>query len=112
MAIDCDLIPILYAQDYGVNVAVLATDRHPQIKSMMKNKYPTVDHQFDVWHMAKSITKQLNAASKRRECEDLRPWIKSITNHFWWASDTCGGSTVQLKVNCVQKNILFIDMRC
>ena len=69
----------------------------------MKNKYPTVDHQFDVWHMAKSITKQVNTASKRRDCENFRPRIKSITNPFWWASDTCGGSTGQLKVIVYKK---------
>ena len=43
-------------QGKGAHVKVVATDRHVSIKSDMKKKYPDVNHQFDVWHLAKSIT--------------------------------------------------------
>ena len=46
-------------QGNGAQVKVLATDRHVSIKSDMKKNYPNVDHQFDVWHLAKSVTKKL-----------------------------------------------------
>ena len=39
-------------------VKVVATDRHVSIKSDMKRIYPDVDHQFDVWHLEKSVTKR------------------------------------------------------
>ena len=62
----------------------------------MKNKFPEICHQFDVWHLAKSVSKKLVAASKRKDCQDLGQWIKAITNHFWWCADTCNGSVVQI----------------
>ena len=40
-------------QGKGAKVKVVATDRHGSIKSDMKRNYPDIDHQFDVWHLAK-----------------------------------------------------------
>ena len=31
----------------------------------------------------------MNTASKEASCNDLRPWIKSIALHFWWARSSC-----------------------
>lgn len=50
---------------------VVATDRHVSIKSDMKRIYPDVDHQFDVWHLAKSVTKKLTEKAKKKDCSDL-----------------------------------------
>lgn len=82
-----------------MKIATLATDRHPQITKFLREDHPTISHQFDVWHMAKGITKKLSAAAKRKECHDLLPWVKSVSNHFWWCADTCNGSATQLKVH-------------
>ena len=49
----------------------VATDRHVSIKSDMKRIYPDVDHQFDVWHSAKSVTKKLTEKAKKKDCSDL-----------------------------------------
>ncbi|XP_064641344.1 uncharacterized protein LOC135496133 [Lineus longissimus] len=38
-----------------ITVGVLATDRHPQISKMMRTNYKEINHQYDVWHFAKSI---------------------------------------------------------
>lgn len=51
-------------QGKGAKVKVVATDRHVSIKSDMKRNYPDVDHQFDVWHLAKSVTKKLTEKAK------------------------------------------------
>ena len=40
----------------GVTITSVATDRHTGIAFLMKKEYSFVDHQYDVWHMAKSIT--------------------------------------------------------
>ena len=50
---------------------VVATDRHVSIKSDMKRIYPDVDHQFDVWHLAKIVTKKLTEKAKKKDCSDL-----------------------------------------
>ena len=30
-------------------------------------------------------------------CEELKPWIKSVCNHFWWACATCENDEALLK---------------
>ena len=49
----------------GAKVKVVATDGHVSIKSDMKRIYTDVDHQFDVWHLAKSVTKKLTEKAKK-----------------------------------------------
>lgn len=75
-----------------INVSVVATDRHIGIASLCKKQYPYIDHQFDIWHVAKSIVKKLTKSAKKKGCEDLFPWIKSICNHLWWACQTSKGN--------------------
>ena len=55
-------------QDKGAKVKVVATDRHVSIKSDIKRNYPDIDHQYDVWHLAK-----LNEKAKKKDCGDLSP---------------------------------------
>lgn len=45
-------------QGKGAKVKVVATDRHVSIKSDMNRIYSDVDHQFDVWHLEKSVIKK------------------------------------------------------
>ena len=40
-----------------VNISTIATDRHTGVASLMKTDYPHIDQQYDVWHLAKSVTK-------------------------------------------------------
>ena len=42
----------------GVEITSVATDRHTGVASLMKKEYPFIDHQYDVWHLAKSVTKK------------------------------------------------------
>ena len=80
-----------YLLDLGFRVKVLATDRHVQIRSAMNKQYSDVNHQFDVWHLAKNLKKKLLQKTKTKGCEDLAPWIKSISNHLWWCAGKCVG---------------------
>ena len=73
----------------GIKVDIISTDRHPQIKKDMRVNHAEIDHQFDPWHLAKSVTKKLSAASKKAGCSDLAPWIPSIINHLWWCAESC-----------------------
>uniref|UniRef100_A0A8C5GYH7 Uncharacterized protein n=1 Tax=Gouania willdenowi TaxID=441366 RepID=A0A8C5GYH7_GOUWI len=72
--------------DSGVCVDVVTTDRHPSIRKIMRESYPNLRHQFDPWHVAKGII-----SSKKKENQDLQPWVKSLGNHFWWSCSACGG---------------------
>ena len=79
----------LLARD--VQILSIATDRHRGVGALMKQEYPFIEHQFDVWHLAKSVVKKLTQKGKQKHCEQLLPWIQSISNHLWWSAQTCNG---------------------
>ena len=63
--------------------------RHLQVAAVMRAEKVHIKHRFDPWHLAKSVRKDLAAASKERECCDLLPWTASAVNHLWYAV-VCG----------------------
>ena len=77
--------------DQGVDIISVATDRHTGVASLMKKCYPHIEHQYDVWHMAKNVTKKLTKKAKAKHCGQLFPWIQSISNHLWWSAQSCKG---------------------
>lgn len=83
--------------DNRVQVSTISTDRHTQIVKEMKVNHSDISHEFDPWHVAKSVSKKLTAEAKRKECEDLGAWIPSIINHLWWSAQTCEENAVLLK---------------
>ena len=80
----------------GVNITRVATDRHVSIASCMSKDYPHITHQYDVWHLSKWVVKKLTNKAKQKGCEELAPWIQSISNHLWWSAATCDGSVQML----------------
>ena len=80
-----------YLLDRDVSIDTIATDRHRGVGTLMKSYYPCINHQCDVWHLAKSVVKQLTQKGKQRKCEQLLPWMQSISNHLSWAVQTCNG---------------------
>ena len=36
------------------------------------------------------VPKKLEQAAKKKECQPIRPWIKSTVNHMYWIAATCG----------------------
>ena len=87
------------ALNSGIPVGVVGTGRHTDIKALMKSEYKDlgVEHQVDVWHLTKNIKSKLVTKAKKKECRDLSPWIKSVTNHMWWSAMTCDGNPQLLK---------------
>ena len=77
-----------YLLERNVSINTIATDRHRGVGALMKIY---ITHQYDVWHMAKSMVKQVTQKGKLKHCEWLLPWIQSISNHLWWAAQTCNG---------------------
>jgi hypothetical protein len=49
--------------DEGFVIEVMATDRHVTIRSIMGKEFKCTNHQFDVWHLAKNIKKQVSSKS-------------------------------------------------
>ena len=86
-----------FLEETDVNVACLTTDRHISIRKYMREDRSIILHQFDIWHVSKSVKKKLTKAAKKKGCNELSGWIKSIINHFWWSCCTCNGNTQLLK---------------
>ena len=63
----------------------------------MKTCQTNIQHQFDIWHIGKNVKKKLLSYSHKKECEELKPWIKAINNHFWWCCASCHGNVINLK---------------
>ncbi|KAL0966167.1 hypothetical protein UPYG_G00291830 [Umbra pygmaea] len=72
----------------GVNLDCIVTDRHPQVQKFLRER--NITHYYGVWHMAKGISKRLEAISKLKDCKKLKKWMKSINNHIYWIA---AGST-------------------
>jgi hypothetical protein len=70
----------------------------------MRTKDPQIEHQYDVWHFAKVVTKRLVARGKQKNCEEFLPWMHCITNPIWWSAASCGGN-----VDLLKDKWLFID---
>ncbi|XP_051988843.1 uncharacterized protein LOC127648291 [Xyrauchen texanus] len=77
--------------DKGIKVDVVATDRSPSIRKLMRVDYPFIRHEFDIWHVVKGLLKKLLSLSRYMYNRDLQPWIKCICNHLWYSCATCGG---------------------
>ncbi|XP_063967630.1 uncharacterized protein LOC135157074 [Lytechinus pictus] len=81
----------------SLDVSVFATDRHASIAKMMREVFPQVCHQYDIWHVTKSIKKKLIEKAKQKDNEVLWPWTRSITNHLWWSTENCDEDEVMLR---------------
>lgn len=48
-----------FLEQNGVEVAVLVTDRHVQIKCYLRREKSSIRHEFDVWHVVKGTLQPL-----------------------------------------------------
>ncbi|XP_051950019.1 uncharacterized protein LOC127620809 isoform X2 [Xyrauchen texanus] len=69
-----------------LHLATLITDRHRQVAKWVREELSPegTRHYFDVCHIAKSLGKALDAASK--ECDQLQLWRPAIVNHLYWTA--------------------------
>jgi len=81
----------------GLKIDSLTTDQHLQIRKYLREEYPDVCHQYDIWHKSKNIRKKLEKVAKKKAFQDLQPWLKSIINHFWWSCANCEGDVDKLR---------------
>ena len=84
-------------EDDRVQIDRIATDRHVSISSFMNKERSQINHQYDVWHLSKWVVKKLTSKAQQKGCEELMPWIQSISNHLWWCAATCDGNVVLLR---------------
>ena len=71
-----------------LEIPVFVSDRHRGIAKWLRESHPTITHYFDQWHIAKSVVKQMLAASKKKGCERIAKWITAVKHHIYWCSTT------------------------
>ena len=54
---------------HHVNIRYVATERHPQVSKYMRTQRPTTDHQYEVFHTAKGVTKELTRLLNTRDTD-------------------------------------------
>lgn len=74
----------------GIRIKVVCTEQDLSIKKLMKDDYSFLKHQFDIWHVAKSIGNKIAAASQKGRCAQLSKWVTATKNHLRWAANACG----------------------
>ena len=62
----------------NVTVSFLTADQHQQVRTYIKKDKPNINHQFDIWHVVKSIKRKLAAEAKKSKCQDLDFRVESI----------------------------------
>uniref|UniRef100_A0A3B3CW11 Uncharacterized LOC112158213 n=1 Tax=Oryzias melastigma TaxID=30732 RepID=A0A3B3CW11_ORYME len=95
----------------GLDIDVIITDRHVQLRKWIRENLPDVQHLLDVWHVAKGFRKKLVALSKEKDCTDLKQWIDSIINHLYWSvmsTDSAEPNLVEAKWTSVLNHIVNI----
>nr|XP_014347367.1 PREDICTED: uncharacterized protein LOC102352328 [Latimeria chalumnae] len=80
-----------FLSEKGIDVADFTSDRHPQIRKYTRENKPGVTHWFDVWHVAKGLTKKISKAGNKSGFQILKWWSHSISNHMYWCTSTSGG---------------------
>ena len=78
----------------GMNVTLCATDRHVQIRKLHREKYlpQGILHEFDVYHLANTVRKELKTKVSKKKYNSLQKWQRSVINHLWWSAATCDGN--------------------
>ena len=56
-----------FCKNNDIAVNILTTDQHTQIRKFIMEKYPSILHQFDVWHRAKKLRKKLTQVAMKKE---------------------------------------------
>ncbi|XP_077107353.1 uncharacterized protein LOC143765020 [Ranitomeya variabilis] len=76
-------------QKKKIVIKIVCTDKCAGIRKLIKNDCNSMIHQFDVWHVARSIGAKVLSASKKKYCADLSAWVSAVRDHLWWSASTC-----------------------
>ena len=82
----------------------IITDRKGDVRGMLAKEFSTLEHHYDIWHVAKSFKKEMMKKAARRGCRGLMKWIRHITNHFWYSIQECENNyerLIEVWVSCL-----------
>ena len=70
----------------NLSIPVFVSDRHRGIAKWIHSMHPNTVHFFDIWHVAKAISKKMLKASQEQGCEPIKEWMKAVRNHLYWCA--------------------------
>ena len=70
----------------GLKMDIFISDRQKGIAKWIRTKQKETKHFNDIWHVNKSINKQLRKVSKEKWCEIINDWLKSVRKHLYWSA--------------------------
>ncbi|XP_068711881.1 uncharacterized protein [Montipora foliosa] len=73
-----------FLQSAGLAVKVFISDRHRGIAKWIRECQAGCAHYFDIWHVARSISKAMIKLGKEKGCEKIADWVKGARNHLYW----------------------------
>lgn len=71
-----------FLKQLGLVITVFISDQHRGIGKWIREVCPQTTHFYDIWHVARSLTKKLLKASKEKGCEAIQNWMKGIRRHL------------------------------
>lgn len=75
-----------FLKELGLANSECISDRHRGIGKWIRESCPNTKHFFDIWHVARTVTKKLLKASKEKGCEVISSWIRGIRKHLYWCA--------------------------
>lgn len=75
-----------YMGQKGISIKSFISDRHRGIAKWIRTSQKSTTHFFDIWHVAKSVIKQVLKVSKESGCVILKDWTKAIKTHLYWCA--------------------------
>ena len=75
-----------FLKTLGLSVGVFVSDRHQGIARWIRDNCANTKHYFDIWHIARSVTKKLLVLSKEKGCGIIKNWMKGIQRHIYWCA--------------------------
>jgi len=75
-----------FLEQLGLTIGVFISDRHRSIAKWIRENCRNTTHFYDIWHVARSLTKKLLVASKEKGCEIIQHWMKGIRRHLYWSA--------------------------
>ncbi len=75
-----------FLQSSGVSIKKFISDRHAGIAKWVRETQVNTKHFYDIWHVARSITKKMLKAGKEKGCEVIMQWITGVRNHLYWCA--------------------------
>ena len=73
----------------GLKIDKFVTDENTKIAKLVRESFPDIDHNYDVWHKARLIKRKLQKMAEK--LPKILDFVNVLVNHFWYSCKSCAG---------------------